>query len=50
MLWTISVILVLVWGWGFITGAAGGMIHLLLIAATATALLGVLLSGQRTDI
>ena len=47
MLWTISVILLLIWGWGFITGATGGMIHLLLLAATATALMGILLSGRR---
>jgi hypothetical protein len=47
MFWTISVILVLIWAWGFITGATGAMIHLLLIAAGATALMGILLSGRR---
>ena len=47
MLWTVLVSIILViWGWGFVTGAGGAMIHLLLVLAAATALMGVLLSGQ----
>lgn len=51
MLWTILVsVFIAVWGWGYLTGAAGRMIHLLLIAALATALMGVLLSGRRSPL
>jgi hypothetical protein len=47
VLWTVLVIIILVlWAWGFITGVVGAMIHLLLVLAAVTALMGVLLSGQ----
>lgn len=36
------------WVWGFLTGATGAMVHLLLVAAAATALIGILLSGKRS--
>ena len=49
MPWIILVsLLVLVWAWGFVTQVAGLMIHLLLIAAVAIALMGILLSGRRS--
>lgn len=51
MLWMVLVSLfVLAWAWGFVTGATGGMIHLLLVAAVATGLMGVLRSGRRNVI
>ncbi len=47
MLWTIFVILLILWllGWGF--HVAGSLIHLLLIAALVIAIVN-LLSGRRT--
>lgn len=33
MLWTIAVILIVLWLLGFITNVAGGLIHLLLVIA-----------------
>jgi hypothetical protein len=48
MLWTIFVILLVLWLLGFLGGYAfGGMIHLLLIVA-AVVLVFQLLSGRRT--
>ena len=48
MLWTVVVLLIILWGWGFVTQIAGGMIHLLLVAAVAVALINILLSGRRS--
>ena len=50
MLWTVFVLLIILWGWGFVTQIAGGMIHLLLAAAAAVALMKVLLSDRRSII
>jgi uncharacterized protein DUF5670 len=50
MLWTVFVLLIILWGWGFVTQIAGGMIHLLLVAAAAVALMNLLLSGRRNVI
>lgn len=50
MFWGIVVLLIVVWAWGFVTHAAGAMIHLLLVAAAAVALLIILLSGRRSII
>jgi Family of unknown function (DUF5670) len=47
MLWFVSVFVVAVWGWGVVTQSAGWMIHLLLVAAAAIALIAVLTSGRR---
>ena len=47
MLWIVLVLLVL-WVWGFVTQVAGGMIHLLLAAAAAVALIKFLLSGRQS--
>jgi hypothetical protein len=47
MLWAASVVLIIVWGWGVVTQSAGAMIHLLLVAAAATALMSILLRGRR---
>jgi hypothetical protein len=47
MLWTIAVILVVLWALGLITGvAAGGLIHLLIVIALVVIVLQ-LLSGRR---
>jgi hypothetical protein len=50
MLWTVFILLIILWGWGFVTQIAGGMIHLLLVAAAAVALMNLLLSGRRSAI
>ena len=46
MIWTIIVILLVLWLLGFIGNVAGGLIHLLLIAA-AVVLVVKLVSGRR---
>lgn len=47
MLWTILVILLVLWLLGLITSALGGFIHLLLVVA-AIVLIFNLLAGRRT--
>jgi len=47
MLWTIIVILLVLWLLGFIGSIGGGLIHLLLVIA-AIVLVFQLLSGRRT--
>ena len=47
MLWTILVILLVLWLVGLLGGIGGGLIHLLLVVA-AIVLLFNLLSGRRT--
>ena len=47
MLWTILVILVVLWLLGFLTNVAGGFIHLLLVIALIVLVLQ-LLSGRST--
>lgn len=47
MLWTILLVLVVLWGLGLVTGnALGGLIHILLVAA-AIVLVIRLVSGRR---
>jgi Family of unknown function (DUF5670) len=48
MLWTVFVVLVGLWVLGLVTQVADGMIHLLLVAAAAVALINILLSGRRS--
>jgi Family of unknown function (DUF5670) len=48
MLWTVFIILLGLWVLGLVTQVAGGMIHLLLVAAAAVALSNILLSGRRS--
>ena len=50
MLWTVFVIILILWFLGLVTQVAGGMIHLLLVAAVAVALMKMLLSGRRSVI
>lgn len=48
MLWTIFVILLVMWLLGLVTGTAfGGFIHILLVVALAVALIQII-SGRRT--
>lgn len=47
MIWTILVILLVLWFLGFMGNVAGGLIHLLLVAA-AMVLIIKLVSGRRT--
>jgi hypothetical protein len=48
MLWAVFIILLSLWVFGWVTQVAGGMIHLLLVAAAAVALINILLSGRRS--
>jgi len=50
MLWAIFVLLIILWALGWVTQAAGGMIHLLLAAAAAVGLIKILLSDRRSVI
>jgi hypothetical protein len=49
MLWTILVVLVVLWLLGFATNVAGGLIHLLLVIALVV-LIAQLISGRRTSV
>ena len=49
MLWTIFVILLVLWLLGFSFHVAGGLIHLLLVIAVVVLLIS-LLSGRRTAV
>ncbi len=46
MLWTIAVILVILWLLGFFTGTGGGLIHLLLVIGIVVILIQVI-QGRR---
>jgi len=46
MLYTIAVILIILWALGLVTGTAGGLIHILLLLAIVAVLLRVI-SGRR---
>lgn len=46
MLYTIALILIVLWLLGFVTGTAGGLIHILLVIAIVAVLLRVI-SGRR---
>ena len=48
MLWTIFVILLILWLLGFSFHIAGGLIHLLLVIAVVVLVIN-LISGRRTD-
>ncbi|HEX2260751.1 MAG TPA: lmo0937 family membrane protein [Candidatus Binatia bacterium] len=48
MLWAVFIVLLSLWVFGWVTQVAGGMIHLLLVAAAAVALINILLSGRRS--
>ena len=40
MLWTVAIILVVLWALGFFTVHVGGLIHLLLVAAIVAVVVG----------
>jgi hypothetical protein len=46
MLYTIAVVLIILWLLGFLTGTAGGLIHILLVLAIVAILLRVI-SGRK---
>lgn len=48
MPWAVFVVLLGLWVLGLVTQVAGGMIHLLMVAAAALALINILLSGRRS--
>jgi hypothetical protein len=47
MLYTIAVILIILWALGLVTGTLGGLIHILLVLAIISILLQVI-SGRRS--
>ncbi|HVH88434.1 MAG TPA: lmo0937 family membrane protein [Terriglobales bacterium] len=49
MLWTIFAILLILWLLGFSFHVAGGLIHLLLVAAVIVLIVN-LITGRRTDV
>jgi hypothetical protein len=49
MLWTIFVVLLVLWLLGFSLHVAGGLIHLLLVVALAVLVIN-LLGGRRTSV
>lgn len=49
MLWTLLVILMVLWAVGLAANVAGGLIHILLVAAVVVFLFN-LLSGRRTTV
>jgi len=46
MLYTLAVVLVILWALGLVTGTAGGLIHILLVLAIIAVLLRVI-SGRK---
>jgi hypothetical protein len=46
MLYTIAIVMIILWLLGLVTGTAGGLIHLLLLLAIVAVLLRVI-SGRR---
>lgn len=46
MLYTLAIILIILWLLGLVTGTAGGLIHILLVIAIVAVLLRVI-SGRR---
>jgi hypothetical protein len=47
MLYTIAIVLIILWLLGFVTGTMGGLIHILLVLAVIAILLRVI-SGRNT--
>lgn len=48
MLWTIVLVILLLWLAGFATDAVGSLIHLLLVVAVAVAIYNLIVSRGRT--
>jgi hypothetical protein len=47
MLWTIAVILVVLWALGFFTGTVGGLVHILLVLAVIAVIIEVIRMSTR---
>jgi Family of unknown function (DUF5670) len=47
MLWTIAIVLIVLWALGLLTHVAGGLIHLLLIVAVIMIVLNLVQRGRR---
>jgi hypothetical protein len=47
MLWTVCIILLVLWALGFFTGAVGGLIHILLILAIIAVIVEVFRMSSR---
>jgi hypothetical protein len=46
MLWTIAIVLIVLWALGFFTHVAGGLIHLLLVVAIIMIVLNLVRRGR----
>jgi Family of unknown function (DUF5670) len=46
MLWTIAVILIVLWALGLLTHVAGGLIHVLLVVAVIVIILNLVRRGR----
>jgi len=46
MLWTIAVVLIVLWALGFLTHVAGGLIHVLLVVAVIMIVLNLVRRGR----
>ncbi|HET9378279.1 MAG TPA: lmo0937 family membrane protein [Chthoniobacterales bacterium] len=48
MLWTIAIVLLVLWALGLLTHVAGGLIHLLLVVAVIMIVLNLVRRGRPT--
>ena len=48
MLWTIAIVLIVLWALGLLTHVAGGLIHLLLVVAVIMIVLNLVRRGRGT--
>jgi hypothetical protein len=48
MLWTIAIVLIVLWALGLLTHVAGGLIHLLLVVAVIMIVLNLVRRGRPT--
>ncbi len=46
MLWTIAIVLIVLWALGFLTHVAGGLIHVLLVVAVIMIVLNLVRRGR----
>ena len=49
MLWTIAIVLIVLWALGFFTHVAGGLIHLLLVVGVILIVLNLVRRGRAGD-
>lgn len=47
MIWTIAIILIVLWALGFFTGTAGGLVHILLVLAVIAVVIELIRMSTR---